>query len=283
MPESRCSSLNYLNYINPLTCIFNTWLTYLLTKDGSNADISEDYQTLVTPPGWSFMIWLLIFISQTLFIIAQLIPRYATSPLVQTGVGNWYILICIVQVLWMLSFTNEIFIFDVFFMFLLFLFLLVVNLNQNDIPVMFHPMADFWLFRFPFQIHLGWVTVALVVNINVLLVFIGIEDKAQVWFAGISLGVFLFESIHQLFIKRVNFVIPSTLAWATLGIAIELSDPKDKINTDFTDTTITTFCILSYALFVVILVLMSIKFMHVRKNGYPLPGDSNSAEQNGIV
>ena len=71
-----------------------------------------------------------------------------------------------------------------------------------------------------------------------------------------------------------------------LGIAIELSDPIDKIDSTFTDKTIAIFCGLSYVLFVLILVLMLIKFIHVRKNGFPLPGeesDSTAAEQRGIV
>ena len=64
------------------------------------------------------------------------------------------------------------------------------------------------------------VTAALIININVLLVFIGVEDTAQVWLAGISLGVFLAQTIHQLFIKRVNFVIPSALAWASVSLRL---------------------------------------------------------------
>ena len=61
-PESTPSRLGCLHFVNLLAYIVNVFVTYLVGVGGymdlpSNSELSQKYQTLVTPVGWAFSIW----------------------------------------------------------------------------------------------------------------------------------------------------------------------------------------------------------------------------------
>merc|ERR1712072_777362 len=58
----------------------------------------------------AFSIWALIFAAQAVFVVAQMFPRHGAMPLVQKGVGYWYLVVCAFQISWNFAFGFESFI-----------------------------------------------------------------------------------------------------------------------------------------------------------------------------
>ena len=87
------SQLTTVNYLNLVGYIFNAFFTFFAAPIfgfPSNGELSDKYQTIVTPNGLTFSIWGIIFISQAIFAIVQMIPKYRDTKLVQEGVSYWY-------------------------------------------------------------------------------------------------------------------------------------------------------------------------------------------------
>jgi hypothetical protein len=199
-----------------------------------NAVLSEKYQTLVTPIGWAFSIWGPIFISQAIFTVIQMLPDYRANPLVTEGVGYWYAAVCLAQVFWTLSFSLEVNWLAFIMMSTILAFL--VKLNHDSYKLTPATNGEFWLFKFPFQLHLGWIIAASFVNLSVLLVAYGSDDnqKAQISVAICSFGCIWVVALYCLFVlKKPLITISGVASWALGGIAAQLASPKDKTITAF--------------------------------------------------
>merc|ERR1712176_1448491 len=124
------------------------------------------------------------------------------------------------------------------FMFLIWLSLMTILYKQ------YHAEPDgsaleFFLLRFPFAIHGGWITAASALNVNLLVVYMGEPAYVQLSVAIVSLAVLHAVSVWVLFnIPRPNWTIACVLAWAFGWIYNELSDPLELITDTFSADTI---------------------------------------------
>lgn len=101
MSAQGSSKLQTLNYANIAAYILNTAVTYGVGLSGlfpTNAELSAKYQTLVTPAGYAFSIWGVIFISEAVFTVMQALSAYRSSDVVVKGVGYYFVMACIAQV-----------------------------------------------------------------------------------------------------------------------------------------------------------------------------------------
>ena len=99
---SSGGKVSALNVLNGVAFLINVIFTYGIGVLGignlpNNNEVSQSYQTLVTPAGWAFSIWAVIFIMQFIFVVVQFLPKYCSAPLVVKGVKYWYISTCIFQ------------------------------------------------------------------------------------------------------------------------------------------------------------------------------------------
>lgn len=86
--------LNFKNIANVLAYGINIALTYGVGTAGwlgtpDNGELSDKYQTIVTPNSRAFSIWGLIFVAQAIFAVVQLLPRFRGTDMVQKGVNYW--------------------------------------------------------------------------------------------------------------------------------------------------------------------------------------------------
>mmetsp|Transcript_30858 Transcript_30858/g.50979 ORF Transcript_30858/g.50979 Transcript_30858/m.50979 type:complete len:312 (-) Transcript_30858:122-1057(-) len=244
--EIIMTELNRLNYSNLLAYTANVLVTYSVGNGvfpgaQSNSDLSAKYQTLVTPAGWAFAIWGIVFLSQAIFAIAQLLPSMRAIDLVQRGVGWNYVIVCIAQIAWGFIFAYEFIELSVVAMLCILVFLVRTVVRQTKIVMEEEEgtaaIRDFWLLQFPFSIHCGWITAASFVNISVLLVKLQASSNLQYYTAIASLMHLLMIAGFALFYAS-EYVIPSVLAWATLAIYAELGAPNDLIVSTFDSATI---------------------------------------------
>lgn len=239
----------------------------------SNAALSSEYQTLVTPSATYFgYIWSVIFLSQAFFAIAQLfIPRYRNHALVQRGVGVWYILACVSQAAWIVAFGYEYMVLAFVSMVSLLLCLLTILgrqwkfideiektmegdewlLANNAVNVLdedqkrdmgLAPSFGYLLLRFPFAIHAGWIAPATPLMLSVVMVSYGADPQVELWTAVIGVAV-LFGMSMGLLLRQErgapSYSFSAVVAYAFAGIAWELNAPSsDDILERFTESEI---------------------------------------------
>ena len=77
---------------------------------------------------------------------------------------------------------------------------------------------EFWLFRFPFSLHIGWIIAAFVLNLNVF----SVADPGAVGHPALiylSLLALVTAAVYALIGFPVpDYTIPSVLAWATVRV-----------------------------------------------------------------
>lgn len=239
--------LNAKNYVNLVSFILNVGITYAIGVAGvgglpNNSELSAKYQTLVTPAGWAFSIWSVIFLFQAAFAITQMLPSFRGLPEVQEGVSFWFLAACAFQIGWTVAFSQESIAVSLGFMLGILVSLLGLIYSQaNVIPDQdFDKLRIYWLLKFPFQIWGGWILAASALNVNVLLVALDLNVSIQLTAGIVSLAILHAVALSFTFYVRdsPNFVIPAVLSWATGAIASELSDPQSlaaEFSTDITD------------------------------------------------
>jgi translocator protein len=236
--SNRSPKLNHKNFINLFSYIANIVLVYGVGNAGwigtpTNGELSDKYQTLVTPNSSAFTIWAVIFLAQGIYAILQLLPRLRAHPMVQQGVGYWYMMVAAMQIGWTFTFAYEKIIVSLVFMLALWVVLICLLYSQyyteSD-----GKLLEFWVLRFPFSVHAGWITAALAVNVNVLVVDLEASAAIQLAVAIVSLAVLHAVSVWVLFnIPRPNWTMACVLSWAFGWIYVELNEPLEKITTTF--------------------------------------------------
>mmetsp|Transcript_3239 Transcript_3239/g.5441 ORF Transcript_3239/g.5441 Transcript_3239/m.5441 type:complete len:280 (-) Transcript_3239:1442-2281(-) len=236
------------------------------SADQNNATISNKYQTIITPFGFAFSIWGVIFLMQAVFCYVCMLwgEEYSGHPLVVDGVSYYYLLACLAQTAWSPAFTYEKMPLSAVFMGCILIPLIIIAVKQNDSQTkameknprlgLFFRGKFYWLLQFPFELHLGWIMAAFALNINVVLVADKASSTVQVVAAALSLGVLTVSSLSCLYkVKTPNFTIPSVAIWTTFWIYVELHNPKEMIVDTFSTNEINGFCYGAIGVFFVLI------------------------------
>lgn len=250
--------LNRKNYINLIAYILNIVLVYGVGNAGwlgtpTNGDLSAKYQTLVTPKSSAFTIWAIIYIAQGAFTGFQFLPRYRAHAMLQDGVSYWYAAAVATQIGWTFAFAYEVIPLSLVFMLLIWVSLIAILYSQyytkSD-----GSLLEFWVLRFPFAVHAGWITAASALNVNVQVVSMNQPADIQLAVAIVSLAVLHAISVWVLFnIPRPNWTIAFVLSWAFGWIYSELGSPNELITSTFNEDTINGVKYAAVAVTVVIL------------------------------
>jgi len=164
---SDCSCTNsWKNWFNLCALIVNTVITYTSLTGAfgkTNTELSNKYQTLVTPAGWAFSIWGPIFIWETIFVVAQFFPRFRRSEVV-LRMSPWWWALCGFQCCWTFAFAQDQVTLALIFMLLILSSLLGVAWSTDGLNL---SIAEYLLLRAPLSLQLGWIICAAAVNINV--------------------------------------------------------------------------------------------------------------------
>jgi hypothetical protein len=200
------------------------------------SQLSAKYQSIITPAGAAFSIWGVIFIAQAIFVFNQMLKNSRQNPLVQEGVAYWYFVACLFQSAWTFAFGYEFIWLSSIFMFGILASLLTIVYRQTRFSWGDTRIKDFWLFKFPFSIHAGWICAAFAVNVNVSIVAAGRSSDTQISFAYASMVYAVLVAIASLlYLSPPDFTIPCVLAWASMWITVELKAPSNMITATFTN------------------------------------------------
>jgi len=90
---------------------------------------------------------------------------------------------------------------------------------------------EYWLFRFPFYLHCGWLILCSVVQFSILFRYLTSNVGVQLAADVVALGAMLPAATYFLTGQPSgpDFVIPLVIIWSYIGIAIPLHNPSDTL------------------------------------------------------
>lgn len=179
--------------------------------------ISDKYQTIITPAGYAFSIWSLIYLGCVAFSIYQALPSQLER---FRGLRRAYIISCVFNCAWLYFWSQEMLVLCTALIFGLLASVAYINIKLRKTE----SRGEYWLAKFPFGLYFGWVTAATILNVTIMLVYLGVRvsDSTALWLgAGLMLVAAAFGVLFRL--KLTNYFYPLAIAWALTAIAVKQS------------------------------------------------------------
>ena len=220
MSSDRSNLLRIANIIAfILTIIVNSLAGSTTIIGGQNtAAISDANFTLITPAGYVFSIWGIIYTLLGIFVVYQALPSQKGKEY-QSKIGWLFVLSSLINIIWLFLWQYELLIFSVVLMFMLLATLIAIYLRL-DIGKTNSKLAEKIAIQLPFSTYLGWITIASIANVATTLVSLnwdGFGIAPQTWASAIIVIALLVASI--VIIKRRDIAYSLVIAWAFIGIS----------------------------------------------------------------
>ena len=101
---SRNNPYKWLNAIGFIAVIVVNYLSNSLPIGGrTNKEVSDMYPVLLTPSGYAFSIWGLIYLLLAGFVVYQFLPSSWKRDSI-TRLGYWFLASCVFNVAWIFAF-----------------------------------------------------------------------------------------------------------------------------------------------------------------------------------
>lgn len=177
--------------------------------------VSAKYPTLLTPAGYAFSIWGLIFLALVVYAVWQLLPRQREVSL-PDAIAKPLTLASIATGVWVVLFAYELILLSVGMM-LLILGSLIVAYGRTRRRIFAEAAPA--LAGVPFSLYLGWISVASVINITIGLRQLGWQTAEGVSVVLTLVLIFMVVALG-LIMSRVfrDMVFPLVVAWALVAI-----------------------------------------------------------------
>ena len=179
--------------------------------------VSDRYPTQITPAGYAFAIWSLIYLGCIAFSIYQFLPSQRER---FRSIRRIYIVSCVANCAWLYFWSREMVVVCLGVILILLATLAFINVRLQKTET----AGEFWLAKFPFGIYFGWVTAATILNATIALVYLGVkpaDSTAILMGAGLLLVAAGLGVIIRL--KLTNYFYPLAIAWALTAIAVKQS------------------------------------------------------------
>jgi translocator protein len=221
--ESRDSYLRWANIAAfILTLVINGLSGTTLIGGRTTAQVSNDFPTLITPAGYVFAIWGIIYVLLGVFLVYQALPSQKTAAF-QKQITALFILSSVFNVVWLFFWQYELLPISVvvIFAFLASLIAIYLRLNIGKSHV---TLKEKLCVHLPFSVYLGWLTIATIANVSATLVSVGWDGfgiGVQTW-AVIVLALALIIDLVVI-ITRKDVAYSLVFIWALVGIAVNQS------------------------------------------------------------
>jgi len=238
---------NILAYV--LTVLVNGLAGSTTIIGGKNtAQISDAYPTLITPAGYVFAIWGIIYVLLGVFVVFQALPS-------QKGKGyqkkiDWlFVLSSLFNIVWLFLWQTEYLVWSVVVMFLLLASLIMVYLRL-DIGKSAVSLREKLAVHVPFSVYLGWITIASIANVAAALVSVnwdGFGLSHEAWAAVVVIVALVITLLVVATRRDVAYGL--VIVWALVGIAV-----KQSVNQNIVIVTEASAAIVAFALAASILI-----------------------------
>ncbi|MGI8668585.1 MAG: TspO/MBR family protein [Aridibacter sp.] len=185
----------------------------------TTGELSDKYFTQITPAGYAFSIWSLIYLGLIVFSIYQALPANEDNRFFKR-IRTIYIINCVANCAWIYAWHYEFIPLSLLIMFILLGTLAFINV----VLIRADSTAEIITTKVPFNIYFGWITVATILNFAITLVYFGIRFPENITsivgailiLIATALGCFLRFKISSAF-------YPLTIAWGITAIAVKQS------------------------------------------------------------
>jgi translocator protein len=173
--------------------------------------ISDKYPTVVTPAGYAFAIWGVIYAGLIIFSIFQAMPMQLEN---FRKIRTPYLVSCLANCVWIYLWHHELMVASVFAMLVLLASMIAVNVNLSK--------QDSLIARIPLGIYFGWICVATIANVSICFSYLGMETTkpTAILLTCILIVIATIIGIVMRF-KLPNAAFAYTIAWAILAIALK--------------------------------------------------------------
>lgn len=218
------------------TVAMNAAANLLPLNGRTTGEISDQFQVFITPAGYVFSIWSLIYLGLGAYVVWQFTSAGRSSPRTQ-GLARLFIVTCIANIAWLELWHYGEYVLTLAAMLALLAALVIIYLRlQNEPPV---STAERWCVDGPFSLYLGWITVATLVNLSVVLDIVGrpIGLDAASW----ALAMIVLATLIGIVMgwKRRDIVYVAVIAWALEGVALKAGQPAQIVYAAWAGTAIT--------------------------------------------
>jgi len=199
------------------TLVFNALAATGYVNVITPAAISAKYPTVLTPAGYAFSIWSLIYLGLLAFSIHQALPANGIR---YRPIRSLYIVSCLLNCSWIYFWHREQIAICLAVILLLCGTLVFIRYRLMDLD----SIGDTWLAKAPFGLYAGWVTAAATVNFLVLLAYLKVRFSS----AGEILSCIALMAVATgaAIIARAalrDYFFPLAVAWALTAIAVKQS------------------------------------------------------------
>jgi hypothetical protein len=188
----------------------------------NTAQVSDAYPTLITPAGYVFAIWGIIYVLLGVFVVYQALPSQKDKHF-QKKIDWLFVLSSLFNVVWLFLWQSENLGWSVVAMFLLLASLILVYLRL-DIGKSAVSLKEKLAVYLPFSVYLGWITIASIANVSAWLVSVnwdGFGISPETW-ATLVVIVALVITLLVVATRR-DVAYGLVIIWALVGIAVKQS------------------------------------------------------------
>ncbi|MFN0139542.1 MAG: TspO/MBR family protein [Pyrinomonadaceae bacterium] len=198
------------------TIIFNSLAAAGYVGGVLPSEISSRYPTVLTPAGYAFSIWSLIYLGISAFSIFQALPSQLER---FRGVRTLYIASCVLNCAWIYFWHNNQ---------IAVCFAIILLLLATLISILFRigcmTVRETWLVQAPLGIYAGWVTVASIANFAIMLAFLEVRMSSTTQnILAVILILCAAIIVVAVRVKLQNFFYPLAVAWGVTAIAVKQS------------------------------------------------------------
>lgn len=208
---------------NTVTFFATIYLNYLYGSGAggrkSVGEVSRQFETLITPAGYAFSIWGLIYLLLFGFLCYQWVSYFKGNPQKSlTPTFIWFSLSNILNGLWIIVWTQEMIDVSVLVIFGL---LVTLIFWAKSLQVGSKNSQFYVLIGLPICVYMGWIIVASVVNVSVLFYQSGWLMKQEVLMTVLTLIVATL--IFLWLVVKSYLLVPSWVGiWAFVATIVKL-------------------------------------------------------------
>ncbi len=235
---------------------------------GSNTGaISDLYTTLVTPAGYVFSIWGVIYALLALFVVFQLLPSELDKPF-HHQISGLFVLSCVFNVSWIFLWQYKLIVESVPLILGLW-FSLAWMYTRLRVGKSLAPLRERLAVHLPFSVYFGWITVASIADIAAALVSVGWDGFgiSNVTWAIVFIVVALVIAMSVVLAGR-DVAYGLVVIWALAGIAINQHAYPDIVTTAEVGCAAIAIAIVTT---IVIIVVMKRKYPRISQELPPPP------------
>lgn len=231
---SDSASTTYImrRWVAALAIFGNIALTYWSRVQPFNGQsmgyVSGKYPSLLTPAGYAFSIWGLIFLALAVYAVWQLLPAQRTNVL-PDAVAKPLTLANLATAAWVVLFAYEHIAWCAVIMLLILAALILVYGRARQVIA---AGAAPSLASLPFGLYLGWISVAAPVNVTIGLRALGWETPTNVTVV-LTLGLLVVITALGLWVSRTfgDATVALVITWALVAVWIARRDTYPELGT----------------------------------------------------